>query len=133
SGCYAAKLFHVLPLTNASAGLTRTPSGDTLCQNTLVHFRSNPNLAGAGPKYYWSLFGVDKGIVDTFDYTPIHGDVIVVTMVVGSGVCAAADTVRDSVTYDIDSNIVPIITISKTGSPDSLQYLGQEITFFSSL
>lgn len=132
SGCYAAKLFHVLPLTTASAGLTRFPPNDTLCQNTTVHFKTNPSLAGAGPVFHWSLFGTPMGSsLDTFDYIPKHGDVVVVTMIVGSGVCAAADTVMDSVTYNIDSNISPIITIAKTGSPDSIKFLGQEITFFS--
>ncbi|MCW3123323.1 MAG: surface protein [Flavipsychrobacter sp.] len=134
SGCYAARSFRVKPLINALTGLIRTPMNDTICEGTPVHIYANPAFAGSGPSFVWSLFGVVKGTTDTFDYTPKHGDVIVVEMTVGTGVCATSGVVKDSITYDVDSIKAPTISIA-LGSPssDTLKYLGQEFTFNSTV
>ncbi len=133
SGCFAAKSFYVEPPLPGNIGLTRNPPNDTLCLGTMVTFRAHPVNGGTSPWYRWTKFGVPMttSTLDTFVYSPIHGDVITVTMFITGGVCAAADSVRDSVTYDIDSNKSPTIWITKSIAPDTLQYLGQVITFYS--
>jgi hypothetical protein len=140
NGCAAMRPFLVdLPVT-ALVNVTRTitltgvPAPDTLCENTLVTFKTHPTNGGLTPYYEWLRFDTVKaaGYADSFVYMPIHGDVIYCKMIV-SGVCAISDTARDTVTFDIDSNKVPLITITKLGAPDTLQYVGQMITFYTSL
>ncbi len=132
--------FTIDPPIPALINLTRTPSNgnpviDTLCEGTPVTFSTSPFNGGLAPYYEWKKFGtlVGSGLSNTFTFTPIHGDVIYCRMIVDTGVCATADTVTDSVTFDIDSNKSPYVVITKLGAPDVIQYLGQVFTFYATV
>ncbi len=129
----------------ASVNLTATlPDGsrapDTLCLGQTVIFKTSPVNAGTVPLLQWYLFGSLKSSgldtvttgTDSFVYSPVHGDVIYCKMVVDS-VCAVSDTVTEMMTFDVDSNKSPLITIAKSADPDTVSYMGQVINFFSTV
>ncbi len=132
TGCYAAMTFIVKPPTPAFVNVVTTP-GDSVCAKTPLHFVASGINAGV-PTFTWRKF-FPGPILDTtpiFDYTPIHGDVLICEMIC-HGVCALHDTVYDTVRTNVYPNVSPNITIEHFRPTNSIEYLGQVFTFFSNV
>ncbi len=139
SGCFDAKPFLVETPVPATTGLQYFSNNftrihpDTVCLGDTLVFTTTAANAGT-PTFTWTKFGVPQTpnsvTNDTFSYIPIHGDVIAVTMLT-SGVCATSGSVTDSVTINVDSNKSPSIVISKSLAGNTLDYLGEVVTFYS--
>ncbi len=133
SGCFAMIPFVVNPLLPGSVSVTSSPTG-IICDSTMVTFTATP-VNGGVATYVWEKFSTPVGGIDstgTYTYMARHGDAIMVLMM-PHGVCALHDTVIDTVILNIyPNNVTPIITIT-TSSSGPITYIGQVVTFFSSV
>ncbi len=139
NGCYAVQPLTVNPRIPGVVSISRFPSG-IICEDDTVLVVATP-VAGGGtaPAFTWKKFSVTLPgeVNDTFVYratrpTGLHGDVINVFMYPNDG-CPMFDSVADSVYMDVaPKNVHPAITITTTG-PDTVAFLGQTVTFSSSV
>jgi len=131
SGCFAEMPFVVNP--PVTPGVVISSPATLICSGTLDTFVATPTNGGV-PSYQWTKFSVPipGATSDTFSYMPIHGDVINCVMV-ASGVCALNDTATDTFVVNVyPTDMAPGITIM-TGNADTVAYVGEVVTFFSSV
>jgi uncharacterized protein YjdB len=134
SGCFSViSPFTVQPPIPASISVARFPTTDPICPGTPIMYVATP-VNGGIPTFTWYKFGVlqPSPLVDTFNYTPIHGDVIVVKLKT-SGICSVSDIVFDTVNINVYMDAAPAITITELAMHDTLHYLGEVHTFFSTV
>ena len=136
SGCFAVKSFVVEPPVTPSVSISYFPTG-IICEGSPDTFVATPANAGIA-SYLWrkfsgfGSFGVADTTSDTLIYNPTHGDAVMCFMHV-SGVCALVDHATDTIVVNVyPNNVTPAVTIS-TSSSDTLQYLGEVITFYASV
>lgn len=140
NGCYAVQPLTVNPRIPGVVSISRFPSG-IICQDDTVLVVATP-IAGGGsaPTFTWKKFSVTLPgeVNDTFVYRAstvtggLHGDVINVFMYPNDG-CPMFDSVADSVYMDVaPKNVHPAVTITTTG-PDTVAFLGQSVSFSSSV
>jgi Glycine rich protein/Secretion system C-terminal sorting domain len=136
SGCFAVKPFLIQPPVTPMVTINYFPTG-IICEGSADTFVATPTNGGT-TSYLWKKFsgfgsfGVADTTNDTLIYNPAHGDAIMCFMHV-SGVCALVDHVTDTIVVNVyPNNVVPAVTIS-TNASDTLQYLGEVITFYASV
>ncbi len=129
NGCFASMPFTVLPPLPAS--VTVTGPATPVCSGYLDSFIAHP-VNGGTPTYFWKKFGTillpALGSGDTMKYHPVHGDVVMCTMVT-SHICSVRDTVIDTFAINVyPDSVSPVVTIT-TEHTDSIHYIGEIITF----
>ena len=112
--------------------VTITHLPDTACAGTPITFTANPINGGTLPFYQWKKAGAIVGTGSTYTYSPTVLDSITVDMA-SSLTCHAPDTVSNTTGYIIYPHLIPVITISKATTADSVAYIGQVFTFNSTV
>jgi uncharacterized protein YjdB len=131
SGCYRTKPFLVSTPALASVTVTRTPAHDTICAGVPVTFRAHHVNGGLDPSYQWQIFGVNIGPDDSvYTYIPTHGDVISCYMTNSLDICALPSPAYVNIPINIYPNVIPMVNITTTAN-DSINYIGQVVTFFA--
>ncbi len=131
SGCFAMKPFIVEPPVIPMVTISNFPAG-IICEGSPDTFVATPTNGGI-PSYSWKKFSsIPMGTSDTLIYNPTHGDAIMCEMI-ASGVCAINNRATDTIVVNVyPNNVSPIVTIT-INSSDTLQYLGEIVTFFANV
>ncbi|MBL7691878.1 MAG: T9SS type A sorting domain-containing protein [Flavipsychrobacter sp.] len=101
----------ITPTVAVTVSVATTP-GDTVCAGTLNTFTATPVNGGTTPGYVWRVNGsLVSTTTDTFQYTPVAGDVVEVTLT-SSAVCPMPASVAASKSVIVVSNETPVATIA---------------------
>ena len=113
----------VTPSISVATGI-----GDTSCSGSAVTFTATGVNGGGSPVYSWSVnaTAVAGATSSTYNYTPVNGDVVEVTMI-SSAACAVPDTVSASDTMTVLEHATPAVTISV--DPGTTVCAGTVVTF----
>lgn len=106
-----------------------TPSGDTVCEGTIVNYTATTTNGGSAPTYQWAVNGAVAGVGDAYSYSPANGDVVNVTLT-SSEVCATPVSVSASMTMNVDPNKNPAVAVMT--NPGTLVCQGTSVTFTAS-
>ncbi len=122
----------ILPAVTPSVTFAVTPS-DTVCAGDTVSLTATPINGGTAPSFEWSRFATVIATGLTAHYVPANGDMISCVMI-SSQHCASPDTVvSPGTTMVVNPPVTPADSITTTLAGDSITYLGQIVTCFSSL
>ena len=106
--------------------------GDTVCAGDTLLFTATSVNGGAVPVYIWKNFTTPIGTGSLFNYVPNNGDIITCSLI-SNAPCPVPDTV-ESTAHTI--MVIPIVTpsnIISTPLGDSVSFIGQSVTFNSSI
>lgn len=140
NGCFSVQPLTINPRIAGVVSVTRYPSG-IICEDDTVLIVATPVVGGgSAPTFNWKKFSVtipgetnDTLVyIASWDSLHFHGDVINCFMFPNDG-CPLYDSVADSAYMDVAPlNVHPKITITTSG-PDTVAFLGQSVTFYSSV
>ncbi len=82
NGCTGSSVSFIVTVNeNLPVGVSITASANPICVGTQVTFTAMPLNGGSAPSYQWRVNGTPAGANSpTFNYTPVNGDVINVSL-----------------------------------------------------
>jgi len=101
-------------------------AGDTICSGTYTLFTALPVNGGATPLYQWAINGTVVGVGSTYNYIPLNGDVVSVTMVSNAN-CAMPSSVIGSAAMTVQPKETPTVTASVAPGTEVCQ--GTSVTY----
>ncbi len=106
----------VVPVVVPSVSLTAT-SGTTVCDSTSVTYFATSVNGGTTPVFTWEVNGVTVSGVDVplYNYMPVNGDVVKVTLASSEG-CAVPATVSAMLTMTVNTSVTPSVVIAGDNS-----------------
>ncbi len=118
----------VNPLVTPLVTVSNT-AGDTICSGTYTLFTALSVNGGSAPTYQWTINGTFVGAGSTYNYIPLDGDVVSVTMVSNAN-CAMPSSATGSLTMTVQPKETPIITASI--DPGTEVCMGTSVTYTAS-
>ena len=129
---YTSHPITVNPIVVPSVSIAVSPN-DTVCAGTAVTYTPTSINGGLTPTYVWLNYGTPIGTGSTFTYVPANSDAISCVLI-SSAPCPVPPTdtsgAIDMLVYPV---VTPTITIVSTVPGDSITYLGQLVTFYSTI
>ena len=101
-------------------------AGDTICSGTYTLFTALPVNGGTTPLYQWAINGTVVGVGSTYNYIPLNGDVVSVTMVSNAN-CAMPSSVIGSAAMTVQPKETPTVTASVAPGTEVCQ--GTSVTY----
>ena len=103
--------------------------GDTVCSGILTDFTAVTVNGGTSPVYTWTINGVVVGVGNGYNYIPVNGDLVSVTLT-SNAQCATPSTVTSELSITVNTELTPAITIA--ANPGVEVCRGTSVTFTSS-
>jgi hypothetical protein len=100
--------------------------GDTVCSGTNVTYTALAGNGGTSPVYSWSINGTFVSAASGFNYNPVNGDVVAVTLT-SDAQCAMPLNVSNSMTMAVITSVMPSARI--TATPGDTVCRGTSVTF----
>lgn len=119
----------VQPLVTPVVSISASSVTDTSCSGESVTFTPNPVNGGTAPAYVWLVNGMFAATGNTYTYSPVNGDVVLVKMVPNVS-CPAFDTATATSTRVVLPSVAPVVSISV--NPGSSVCVGDLVTFTTS-
>ncbi len=122
----------VNPIVVPSVTITLTPN-DTVCAGTLVTFTPTPVNGGPTPTYIWTIFGSPVDTANIFTYAPANFDYVSCIMISSAPCPVPPSDTSAGISMFVRPVVTPTITIVSSVAGDLITYLGEIVTFFSTV
>ena len=99
-----------------------TAVGDTVCIAASTTFTATPVNAGGSPTFQWYVNYASVGTGNTYNYTPLNGDVVQV-VVYSDAVCAIPSTATGTMTMTTIPSVWPSVSISVVPGDTVCEYV----------
>jgi gliding motility-associated-like protein len=120
AGCNGIPVTLTINVNSVStASVAVSPDDNPVCTGTLVTITASPVNQGTSPGYTWYKNGIQAGApnLPTYTFIPDDGDQVYVELS-SSSPCALPNPVAsNSVTFIVNSTLVPAISISASSNP----------------
>ena len=127
----ASRVISVNAVVTSSVSIGVNPDS-VICTGDPVTFNATPINGGSAPHISWMRSGTYASTGPAYSYSPANGDAVSCELI-SSDVCASHDTVgSNTITMTVNPVITPITTISASPN-DTVAFVGQLITFSTSL
>ncbi len=124
-GMTGSTIVNILPIRIPHVTINPSVPG-TVCVGQNVNFTVAPVNGGTAPTYQWRVNGINSGVSNTFNYIPLDGDVVTVT-IHSNAECAHPDTGSASQTMVVSAMQMPSATVSV--NPGTLVCNGSTATY----
>ena len=116
----------IAPVIPAEVTLTST-TGATSCAGNIVVYDATGTTPGT---FLWTVNGTNVATGPMYFYTPVDGDVVLVTMT-STYLCASPATDTAMMTMSVLASITPVINITTTAG--GVAYAGESTTFSANI
>ena len=100
--------------------------GDTICSGSYTTFTATPSNGGSAPSFLWSVNGTVVGVGNGYNYIPLNGDAVSVTMT-SNAACATPAVVTGYMIMTVYPKETPTVTASLT--PGTSVCHGTSVTY----
>ncbi|PQJ13079.1 hypothetical protein CJD36_004870 [Flavipsychrobacter stenotrophus] len=122
----------VNPIVVPSVTITLSPN-DTVCAGTLVTFTPTAVNGGPTPTFIWTIFGTPVDTASTYTYAPANFDNVACIMISSAPCPVPPSDTSAGISMLVRPVVTPTITIVSSVTGDIISYLGQIVTFFSTV
>ena len=121
----------VIENMSVTPGISISSSGgDTVCAGVLTNFSAVAVNGGTAPTYTWTVNGIVTGVGTHYNYIPVNGDVVGVTMT-SNAQCATPTIVNNALSVTVNVAMTPTATIS--ANPGVEVCMGSSVTLNASV